>query len=100
MRTSAESLQLFKKNSAAFLQRFVTMDETCIHHCMPEMKQMPKQRTGRGERASKMANSVPSTRKVVASVFWETKRILLINYLDKGKTITGKYYGNYFEEIE
>jgi hypothetical protein len=30
----------------------------------------------------------------MASVFWDAEGILAIDYLDKGKTITGKYYSN------
>jgi len=38
--------------------------------------------------------SVPSAGKVMASVFWDTEGILFIDYLEKGKTITGEYYSN------
>lgn len=30
----------------------------------------------------------------MASVFWDAKGILLIDYLEKGKTINGEYYVN------
>ena len=42
MRTSVECLQLFKKNSADLLRRFVTMDETWIHHYTSATKQQSK----------------------------------------------------------
>ena len=34
----------------------------------------------------------PSARKVMASVFWDVKGTLLIDYFEKGRTITGEYY--------
>jgi hypothetical protein len=64
------------------------MDETWIHHYTPESKQQSKQRTQAGCSSS---ISVPSAGKVMASVFWDAEGILFIDYLEKGKTITGEY---------
>ena len=38
--------------------------------------------------------TVPSSGKVMASVFWDVRGIILINYLKKGKTINVEYYAN------
>jgi hypothetical protein len=40
----------------------------------------------------KKTRSVPSAGKVMASVFWDVEGILFIDYVEKGKTITKKYY--------
>ncbi|UYV72366.1 hypothetical protein LAZ67_9002791 [Cordylochernes scorpioides] len=45
-----------------------------------------------GGSAPKKAKSIASTGKNMASVFWHVKDILLIDYLEKGRPITGKYY--------
>ena len=37
---------------------------------------------------------VVSARKVMATVFWDAERIVLIDYLKHGSTITGTYYAN------
>jgi hypothetical protein len=42
----------------------------------------------------KKTRSVPSAGKVMASVFWDAEGIFFIDYLEKGKTITGEYYSN------
>jgi hypothetical protein len=42
----------------------------------------------------KKTRSVPSAEKVTASVFWDAEGILFIDYIVKGKTITGEYYSN------
>jgi hypothetical protein len=34
----------------------------------------------------------------MASVFWDAEGILSINYLENGKTITGEYYSNFFNQ--
>jgi hypothetical protein len=43
---------------------------------------------------------VPSAGKVMASVFWDAEGILFIDYLQKGKTITGKYYSNLLTRLD
>ena len=43
MTTSIECLSLFNRNKDEFLFRFVTVDETWIHHNTPETKQQSKQ---------------------------------------------------------
>lgn len=90
--TSAECLRMFKGNPREFLRRFVTVDETWIHHYTPETKEQSKQWTSPGERAPKKAKTVQSAGKVMATVFWDSQGIILIDYLEKGRTITGQYY--------
>jgi hypothetical protein len=36
----------------------------------------------------------------MASVFWDAEVILFIDYLKKGKTITGKYYSNLLTTLD
>ena len=92
MKISEQCLERFNKNKTDFVRRFITMDETWIHHYTPESKQQSKQWTEPGCSAPKKTRSVPSEGKVMASVFWDAKGIFLIDYLEKGKTITGEYY--------
>ena len=35
----------------------------------------------------------------MATIFWDTKGILLIDYLDKGQTITGEYYASLLRQL-
>lgn len=97
---SSECLDLFNRNSVDFLRRFVTMDETWIHHYTPETKQQSKQWTAKGEPAPKKAKTVPSAGKVLASVFWDAKGVLFVDYLQKGKTINGVYYATLLDELK
>jgi len=62
---------MFKRNPKEFLQRFVTVDETWIHHYTPETKEQSKQWTKSGESAPKKAKTVSSAGKIMATVFWE-----------------------------
>jgi histone-lysine N-methyltransferase SETMAR len=40
---SEQLLERFNKNKTDFVRRFITMDETWIHHYTPESKQQSKQ---------------------------------------------------------
>ena len=46
------------------------------------------------------AKVVSSAGKVMASIFWDAKGIVLINYLQKGKTINGEYYAKLLRELQ
>jgi histone-lysine N-methyltransferase SETMAR len=91
---SKQCLDKFQRNPSEFLRRYVTMDETWIHYYTPETKEQSKQWTSSTETAPKKAKTVPSAGKVMASVFWDSKGIIHIDYLEKGKTVTGQYYAD------
>ena len=87
-----QCLGMFQRNSKEFLRRYVTVDETWIHYYTPETKNQSKMWTGSGQSAPKIAKTVPSAGKVMATIFWDSHGIILIDYLQKGKTITREYY--------
>jgi hypothetical protein len=87
-------LEHFNKNKTDFVCRFITMDETWIHHYTPESKQQSKQWTEAACSAPKKTSSVPSAGKVMALLFWYAEGILFIDYLEKVRTITREYYSN------
>jgi hypothetical protein len=70
----------------------VTVDETWMHYYTPESKQQSKHWTMIGKRAPKKAKTVLSIGKIMATVLWDSQEIILIDYLGKGKKITGAYY--------
>jgi len=70
----------------------VTVDETWIHWYTPETKEQSKQWTSPGEPAPKKAKTVPSAGMVMVTVFWDSQGVIYIDYLEKGKTVTGLYY--------
>jgi len=77
MKISEQCLERFNKNKTDFVRRFITMDETWIHHYTPESKRQSKQWTEAGCSAPKTTRSVPSAGKFMASVFWDAEGILL-----------------------
>lgn len=100
MNISKALLTRFKQNEPDFLQRFITVDETWIHHYTPETKEQSKQWIAKGEPAPKKAKTVSSAGKVMATVFWDSHGIILIDYLQKGKTITGEYYASLLDKLK
>ena len=88
---SHTNLNLFEEDPANFLKRFVTMDETWVHHFTTEAKQQSKQWKHPGSSQPKKSKTVPSAGKVMASVFWDADGILLIDYFQKRQTINGTY---------
>jgi len=101
MKISEQCLERFNKNKTDIVRRrFITMDETWIHHYTPESKQQSKQWTEAGCSAPEKTRSFPSVGKVMAPVFWDAEGILFIDYLEKGKTITGEYYSNLLTRLD
>ena len=76
------------------MRHYVTVDEIWIHYYTPETKEQSKQWTSPNERAPKKAKTVRSAGKIMATVFWDSKSKILIDYLEKRKTITGQYYAD------
>ena len=96
---SEQSLTHFQRNQQDFLRWFVTTDETWVHHYTSETKQQSSFQRAESPQ-SKKAKTVRSAGKVMASVFWDAKAILLIDYLPTGQTIMGQYYTNLLEQLQ
>ncbi|XP_026314672.1 histone-lysine N-methyltransferase SETMAR-like [Hyposmocoma kahamanoa] len=90
--TSRDCLELYEADPLEFIERFVTMDETWVHHNTPETKEQSKQWKRVGSPTPKKAKVILSAGKVMASVFWDAKGIILVDYLKKGETINSDYY--------
>jgi histone-lysine N-methyltransferase SETMAR len=88
MKISEQCLRHFNKNKTDFLHRFITVDETWIHHYTPESKQQSKQWTEAGCSAPKKARSVPPAGKVMALVFWNAEGICLLIILKRVKRLS------------
>ena len=56
-------------NKTDFLHRFITMDETWVHYFTPKTKVQSKQWIEGGESSPKKAKTVPTSGKVMTSVF-------------------------------
>ena len=89
---SKNNLAYFNRNPNEFLRRFVTMDETWIHQYTPESREGSKQWIKAGKSTLKRPKTQQWPGKAMARVFWDAYGVIFIDYLEKGKTITGAYY--------
>lgn len=92
-------LSLSASNREEFLSRIVTGDETWVHYYDPESKQESMQWHKKGTPAPIKFRRTPSAGKVMATIFWDSKGILLVDYKDKGTTITGAYYADVLRSV-
>ena len=88
---SERPLELFKRSKKDFLHRYVTMDETWIHHYTPETKRSSAEWIAAGESRPKRRKTQQWAGKVMASLFWDAHGIFFIIYLEEGKKINSDY---------
>ena len=82
-----------------FLLRLVTVDETWVHYYEPENKAQSRQWVGPGSPKPKKFKAQPSAGKVMATVFWDAKGVIMLDFLPKRSTITGVYYANLLDQL-
>jgi len=91
-KTSASLLSLLNENPVNFISRFVTVDETWLHHFDPESKAQSMAKKHVTSPPPRKFRVVVSARKVRTTVLWDAKGIVLIDYLEHGSTMG--YYRN------
>ena len=96
---SKENLDLFEADPTDFIERFLTEDECWVHHFEPETKKQSMQWKHPSSPPPKKAKVVSSAGKVMASVFWDSKGVVFVDYLPKGQTINGEYYANLLRQL-
>ena len=77
---------------ASFLDHLITGDETWVHHYTPESKKDSMIWKRPPSPPAKKFKVQPSARKLMATVFWDSKGILLVDFLQPGQTINATRY--------
>ena len=77
----------------------MTVDKTWVHYYEPENKPQSCQWVGPGSPRPKKFKMQPSAGKVMATVFWDTKAVIMLDFLPKRSTITGVYYANLLDQL-
>ena len=90
---------MYNANPEDFHTRIVTGDETWLHHWNPDTKNESMQWKRPGSPPPKKFRTQPSDSKVTATVFWDSKGIILIDYKPAGTSITGEYYANVIKQL-
>ena len=97
--SSQELLEVYNANPEDFHTRLVTGDETWLHHWDPDSKKESMQWKHPGSSPPKKFRTQPSASKVMATVFWDSKGIILIDYKPAGTSITGEYYASVIKQL-
>ena len=74
-------LSLYKDDPGDFINQNVTKDETWVHHFDPESKMQSKQWKHTGTSPPKTFKTVHSAGKAMASIFWDSQGVIMIDYL-------------------
>jgi len=80
-----------------FLDSLVTTDETWVHYFTPESKHSSMQWHHPESPKPKKAKITFSAGKVMATIFWESKGVLYVDFLTERCTINAKYYSALLE---
>ena len=86
------------KGSARWVPRNLNMQDW-LHHWDPDTKKESMQWKHPGSPPPKKFRTQPSASKVMATVFWDSKAIILIDYKPAGTSITGEYYANVIKQL-
>ena len=81
-----------------FLLRLVTVDVTWVVIMSQRIKQR-RQWVGPWSPRPKKFKTQPSAGKVMATVFWDAKGVIMLDFLPKRSTITGVYYANLLDQL-
>lgn len=85
-------LQRFENEGEEFFSHLVTGDETWISYTNVESKQKSMQWRHSSSPKAKKFKQAPSVRKMMATVFWDQKGVLLVEFLERGATINADMY--------
>ena len=94
-----ELLKVYNANPEDFHIRLVTGDETWLHHWDPDTNKESMQWKRPGSPQPKKFRTQPSASKVMTTVFWDSKGIILIDYNPAGTSIAGEYYANVIKQL-
>ena len=90
---------MYNANPEDFHTCLVTGDETWLHHWDPDTKKESMQWKCPGLPPPKKFRTQPLASKVMATVFWDSKGIILIDYKPTGTSITGEYYADVIKQL-
>lgn len=85
-------LALCEANPKKVLESIVTGDETVVLYYDPLSKSESKEWRRPDEGAPVKAKVAESKKKIMATVFWDCKGILLLNFMERNTTINATYY--------
>lgn len=93
MASALDFLSRYEDEGEPLLNRIVTGDETWIKYVNPETKEQSKMWAHSDSPTKpKKARQDFSARKLMATVFWDAKGVLLVEFMERGTTINQDVY--------
>ena len=75
-----------------FLFNIVTGDKTWIHHFDPEEKRLSMQYSHTSSPRRKKIKTMPSAGKILLTVFWDSQRVYMTEFLETWNTVNSARY--------
>jgi histone-lysine N-methyltransferase SETMAR len=94
----SQLLERYEREGAEFLDSIVTCDETWVHYFTPQSKRASKQCKHTHSPPPKKAKAIFFAGKIMATVFWDSKGIIHLDFLTGQKTINAQYYSTLLNE--
>jgi histone-lysine N-methyltransferase SETMAR len=87
-------LENYTNQGQHFLKCYVTQDKTWVNYTTTKPKKASMMWKQPSRPAAKKLKAMPSVRKIMATVFWNHKGVLLVDFLDHGDIVTDEcHYG-------
>jgi len=87
-----ELLNQHEAEGGSFLDRIITGDETWCHHYEKESKRQSMEWRHVNTPSKKKFKTLPSAGKVMCTVFWDRKGVILLDFLESRQTINSDRY--------
>ena len=85
-------LTLYREQEDDFLNQIVTGDETWVSHTTPETKSQSMEWRHTSSPVKTKFKRTISSRKIMCTVFWDRKGVLLVDFMPPGTTINSDVY--------
>jgi len=89
-----ELLKRFEAEGDGFLGKTVTGNETSVHYHQPESKKASKEWRHTSSPKPKKFRTQPSAGKVMLTLFWDERGVILEHYMPRGNTVTSAAYAD------
>jgi len=89
-----ELLKHFEAEGDGFLGRIVTGDETWVHYHQPETKKVSKEWRHPSSPKPKKFCTQTSAGKVMLTLFWDERRVILEHYMPRENIVTSVMYAD------
>jgi histone-lysine N-methyltransferase SETMAR len=99
VQAAEENLEVMDHSWNVFKRRFLTGDETWIHHYDPESKQESMQWKHPDSPTPVKFRTQKTAGKIMCTIFWDTHGPILIDYMPHKVTITGPYYADLLHKL-